>query len=295
MSVATTGFFDGMHLGHQKVILTAKRIAEEKGLKSQVVTFWPHPRSVLQQEAYDLRLLTSLEEKKALIKGLGIDEVTVLEFTREFSLLTTEEFIKEYLIGKCGVKVLVIGYDHHIGHDQSKSQKDMMDICRRCGLVVVRVDEFTLDGQVPSSTKIRHMLEKGDVAGASAFLGRDYVLKGVVVSGNHLGRTIGFPTANLKLYDPLKLIPGNGVYAVKVALGKRRFKGICNIGVRPTVSNGNYISIETHILDFNEDIYGLDLKLEFAGRLRDEKKFSSLDVLKLQLEKDKESCIKYFL
>lgn len=295
MSVAATGFFDGMHLGHQKVILTVKQIAEEKGLRSQVVTFWPHPRSVLQQEAYNLRLLTSLEEKKTLIKSLGIDEVTVLEFSREFSMLTTEEFIREYLIGQCGVKILVIGYDHHIGHDQGKSQEDMMDICRRCGMEVVRVDEFTLDGKVPSSTKIRHMLEKGDVAGASAFLGRDYALKGVVVSGNHLGRTIGFPTANLKLYDPLKLVPGNGVYAVKVTLGRRNFKGICNIGVRPTVSHGTHISIETHILDFNEDIYGLDLGLEFAGRIRDEIKFDSLSDLKVQLEKDKESCLKYFL
>lgn len=295
MSVAATGFFDGMHLGHQKVLLRVKSIAEEKGLKSQVVTFWPHPRSVLQQEAYNLRLLTSLEEKRALIKGLGIDEVTVLEFSREFSMLSTEEFIKEYLIEKCGVKILVIGYDHHIGHDQGKSQEDMMDICRRCGLEVVRVEEFTLDGQVPSSTKIRRLLEKGDVKKASAFLGREYALKGVVVSGNHLGRTIGFPTANLKLYDPLKLIPGNGVYAVKVNLGRRHFKGICNIGVRPTVSSGNHISIETHILDFNEDIYGLDLGLKFVERIRSEKKFSSLSELKLQLAKDKESCLKYFL
>ena len=295
MSVATTGFFDGMHLGHQKVILTARHIAEEKGLKSQVVTFWPHPHSVLQQEAYNLRLLTSLEEKRALIKSLGIDEVTVLEFSKEFSMLSTEEFIKEYLIGKCGVKILVIGYDHHIGHDKGKSQEDMMDICRRCGLEVVRVGEFTLDGLVPSSTKIRHLLEKGDVKKAADLLGREYALKGVVVSGNHLGRTIGFPTANLKLYDPLKLIPGNGVYAVDVSLGRRRFKGICNIGVRPTVSNAAHISIETHILDFDEDIYGLDLGLEFAGRIRDEIKFSSLSELKIQLEKDKESCLKYFL
>lgn len=295
MSVAATGFFDGVHLGHQKVVLTAKRIAEEKGEESQVVTFWPHPRSVLQQEAYDLRLLTSLQEKEALFKALGIDKVTVLEFTKAFSRLSTEEFIKEYLIGKCNVSTLVIGYDHRIGHDQDKSQKTMMDICRGCGLEVVRVEEFRLDGQVPSSTRIRSLLEGGNVKGAAALLGREYALRGVVVSGNHLGRTIGFPTANLKLYDPLKLIPGHGVYAVKVTLGKERFRGICNIGIRPTVSHGERVSIETHILDFNEDIYGLDLVLEFVDRIRDEIKFPDLQGLKTQLEKDKKNAVKYFL
>lgn len=295
MSVAATGFFDGVHLGHQKVILTAKRIAEEKGLESQVVTFWPHPRSVLQQAAYDLRLLTSLQEKEVLFKAMGIDRVTVLDFTKAFSRLSTEEFIRDYLMAKCGVTHLVIGYDHRIGHDQGKTQEEMMEICRRCGLEVSRVEEFTLDGVVPSSTKIRHLLEKGDVKRASAMLGREYALKGVVVSGNHLGRTIGFPTANLKLYDPLKLVPGNGVYAVRVTLGKEHFTGICNIGTRPTVSKNTTISIETHILDFDEDIYGLDLGLEFVGRIRDEQKFTDLQHLKAQLETDKKSAVKYFL
>ncbi len=294
MSVAATGFFDGVHLGHQKVVRAVCSKAEELGAESQIVTFWPHPRSVLQQQAYDLRLLTSLQEKQKLFTDLGIDKVTVLDFTKEFSRLSTEQFVKRYLIERCGVTHLVVGYDHKIGHDTSETQQQMIQTCKDCGLEVFRVEEFILADQVISSTKIRRMLESGNVEGAAGFLGRRYGLRGVVIVGNHLGRTIGFPTANLGLYDPLKLIPGNGVYAVKVALGRQTYKGICNIGVRPTVNSGSNISIETHILDFDEDIYGLDLELEFVGRIRSEQKFSGLDTLKLQLEKDKVDSLRFF-
>ena len=295
MSVAATGFFDGVHLGHQQVVSAVCSKAKELGLESQIVTFWPHPRSVLQQEAYNLRLLTSLQEKEKIFKGLGVDKVTVLDFSKEFSRLSTREFVKDYLADKCGVTHLVIGYDHKIGHDKEEGQQHIIDICNECGLEVIRVEEFILDSQVISSTKIRHLLEKGDVVKAAGFLGRPYNLRGVVVWGNHLGRTIGFPTANLGLYDPLKLVPGNGVYAVNVLLRKERYKGICNIGFRPTVNSGKHISIETHILDFDEDIYGLDLELEFVERIRDERKFSDLQALKVQLEADKVNSLKYFL
>ena len=194
MSVAATGFFDGVHLGHQKVVETVCAKAGELGVESQIVTFWPHPRSVLQQEAYDLRLLTSLQEKERLFRSMGVDMITVLDFTKEFSKLSTEEFLKQYLVNQCGVTHLVIGYDHRIGHD-SEDQAQMMETCRRCGIEAVRVEEFELDGQVISSTKIRKLLEAGNISRAAEFLGRKYSLKGVVVRGNHLGRTIGFPTA----------------------------------------------------------------------------------------------------
>lgn len=295
MSVAATGFFDGVHLGHQKVVSAVCSKARELGIESQIVTFWPHPRSVLQQQAYDLRLLTSLGEKEMIFRSLGIDKVTVLDFTKEFSKLSTEQFVRQYLVERCGVTHLIIGYDHKIGHDPAQSQEQMMQICRDCGLEVCRLDEFAQDGQVISSTKIRRALEEGDVRLAEKFLGRKYSLKGVVVSGNHLGRTIGFPTANLGLYDPLKLVPGNGVYAVDVYLSGKRYRGICNIGTRPTVNAGKNISIETHILDFNEDIYGLDLHLGFVDRIRDERKFSDLGQLKAQLEKDKIDAVRFFL
>ena len=295
MSVAATGFFDGVHLGHQKVLSAVCAKARELGTESQVVTFWPHPRSVLQQEAYDLRLLTALQEKETLFSSLGIDKITVLDFTKEFSKLSTEQFLRQYLVEKCGVTHLVLGYDHRIGHDQGESQSQMMETCRRCGIEPIRVEELVMDGQTISSTKIRRLLEEGNVIKVADFLGRKYALKGVVVRGNHLGRTLGFPTANLGLYNPLKLVPGNGVYAVDVYLRREKYKGICNIGFRPTVNSGHHISIETHILDFDEDIYGLDLILEFAGRIRDEVKFPSLQALKLQLEKDKADSLKYFL
>ncbi len=295
MSVAATGFFDGVHLGHQKVLSAVRDKARELGKESQIVTFWPHPRSVLQQQAYDLRLLTSLQEKEMLFSSLGIDKITVLDFTREFSRLSTEQFLRQYLVEKCGVSHLVIGYDHRIGHDQGETQSQMIETCRRCGIETIRVEELVMDGQTISSTKIRRLLEEGNVVRAAEFLGRKYALKGVVISGNHLGRTIGFPTANLGLYNPLKLVPMNGVYAVDVLLRKEKYRGICNIGVRPTVNAGNNISIETHILDFDEDIYGLDLVVEFVGRIREEVKFPSLQALKAQLEKDKADCLKYFL
>lgn len=286
MTVAATGFFDGVHLGHRKVISAVLETAAKRGKRSQIITFWPHPRSVLQQDAFNLRLLTSLEEKKKLFKNAGVDEVRVLEFTKEFSGQSTAEFVERYLKGECGVETLIIGYDHRFGNNPEETQEEMIAICRSCGLEVIRVGELLRGEEVISSTKIRRRLEIGDVECAGSYLGYRYGLKGVVVSGKHLGRTIGFPTANLKLYDPLKLIPGKGVYAVFVEVSGETYAGICNIGLRPTVGESTEQTIETYILDFNEDIYGLDLKIEFAHRLRDEKKFAGLDGLKAQLGSD---------
>ena len=288
MITAATGFFDGVHLGHRKVLSRLCEIAKQRGEKSAVITFWPHPRSVLQQEAYNLRLLTSLEEKKEIFKSIGINKVIVIEFTKEFSMLSTEQFLKKFLKEKYEVDTLVIGYDHKIGHDVNESQDEMIKLARKAGIEIVRVEEFVEGNEIISSTKIRKSLIEGNVEKANEFLGYRYGLTGVVVSGQHLGRTMGFPTANLKLYNPLKLVPGNGVYAVYAGVCGKTYIGICNIGVRPTVGSNNAQTIETHILDFDEDIYGLDLKLEFVQRIRDERKFDSLELLKQQLSKDKE-------
>ncbi len=290
MIVATTGFFDGVHRGHQKVIERLCAIAKEKGVKSEVITFWPHPRSVLQQDAFNLRLLTTLDEKKVHFKRLGVNKVRVLEFSKQFSQLSTEEFVSEYLIKKLGVSTLVIGYDHKIGHNKNQTQHDMISICQSQGLEVVRVEENTIDGQIVSSTKIRKKLEDGEIATANKYLGYNYSIEGVVIKGNGLGRTIGFPTANLQLYAPLKLVPKDGVYAVRAYVNRNEkvaYKGICNIGYRPTVANNNAKTIETNILAFNEDIYGLDLKIEFVARMRNEQKFEGLSELKKQLERDR--------
>lgn len=299
MIAAATGFFDGVHLGHRKVLERLCEIAKEKGEKSAVVTFWPHPRSVLQQQAYNLRLLTTLEEKRDLFKEIGINRIIILKFTKEFSLLTTEEFLSVYLRKKYDIDTLVIGYDHKIGHDVNETQEEMIGIARKVGIEVVRVDECIgagpgktggANGEIISSTKIRHLIEDGNIEKANSFLGYRYGLKGVVVAGKQIGRTIGFPTANLKLYNPLKLVPENGVYSVYVEVDGKTYMGICNIGVRPTVGSDNEKTIETHILDFDEDIYGLDLKLEFVARMRCESKFDSLDKLKEQLCLDKQNA-----
>lgn len=285
MVVAATGFFDGVHTGHKAVLQTVKDTAAEMGAESGIITFWPHPRTVLQQDASSLRLLNSVDEKKRLIKEFGINDVCVIPFTREFSRMTAGDFIREYLIGKFGVSVLVVGYDHRLG-SENPAHEELASIAVKCGLKVVQVDEVDCNGVPVSSTKIRKLIENGDVSGASSLLGYSYGLHGVVVSGDRIGRTIGFPTANIQLYEPLKLLPGNGVYRVRVMFQGKNYAGLCNIGERPTVASGRHRTIETYILGFDENIYGLDLDLEFLEKIRDERKFASLEELKRQISKD---------
>lgn len=286
MVVAATGFFDGVHKGHRKVLSLLCEVARKEGKKSAVISFWPHPRSVLQQQAYNLRLLNSLEEKKELIRELGVNKFITIPFNKEFSKLSTEEFLR-LLKEKYEVSTLIIGYDHRFGHDHI-SQKEMIQIAESIGIKMLRVDEFIVGRHIISSTKIRKLLQAGDILNANAFLGYRYGLKGVVVSGQKVGRTMGFPTANMAVYDPLKILPADGVYSVFVEVLGQVYIGICNIGIRPTVADNNERTIETHILDFNEDIYGLDIKIEFVDKIREERKFSSLGMLKEQLSKDKE-------
>lgn len=290
MAVAATGFFDGVHLGHKQVIDQMCAIACERGEASVIVTFWPHPRSVLQQDADRLRLLTSLQEKRERCLSYGVDRFEVLPFTRAFSQLSAEQFIREYLVERLGVSTLILGHDHRLGHDSFDSPQQMMETVARCGVEPVRVEAFTSGAAAVSSTQIRRALYAGDVTAAGQMLGYRYGLFGVVVAGNRIGRTLGFPTANMQLYEPLKLVPGNGVYAVWVDVLGRRCKGVCNIGTRPTVGLGGARTIETHILDFDEDIYGLDLRIEFFARLRDERRFDSLDLLKAQLALDRQKA-----
>ena len=288
--VIATGFFDGVHLGHRFVIDRLVRAARDRGDESMVVTFWPHPRNVLQDDARNLRLLTSLQEKTGILKGLGVDHVEVLPFTRAFSRLTTEEYFKEYVIGRFGGKAVLIGYDNRVGSDLL-SPDQIEKVAVESGLDVIRTDSVSVPGGiVVSSTKIREALSSGNVEAAAGMLGYDYSLFGVVVAGNRLGHTIGFPTANMRLYEPLKLLPGNGVYSVEVESLGRRFRGMCNIGTRPTVNAGKDTTVETNIFDFDEDIYGLDIKVTFLKKIRDERCFESLEALKAQLELDRRSC-----
>ena len=290
MAVAATGFFDGVHLGHRQVIDQLCAVARERGEESVIVTFWPHPRSVLQQDADRLRLLTTLQEKKERCLACGVDRFEVLPFTRAFSRLSAETFIRDYLVGRFGVTALILGYDHRLGHDDFDTPEQMAEVVARCGVMPVRVPAVAVGAGAVSSTQIRDALAAGDVTRAEAMLGYRYGLCGVVVAGNRLGRTIGFPTANMQLYEPLKQIPANGVYAVWVDVLGRRHKGVCNIGTRPTVGLGGGRTIETHILDFDEDIYGLDLRIEFCARLRDERRFDSMEALGRQLAQDRQQA-----
>ena len=288
--VVATGFFDGVHVGHRLVIEQLTKAAAVRGDESMVVTFWPHPRNVLQKEARSLRLLTSLSEKKEILMGIGVDRVEVLPFTKDFSSMTTEDYLRK-LMTDFGVKAILIGYDNKMGSDAVGADQ-VARTAEDLGIEVIRTDVVTSElGYAVSSTKIRERLEAGDVMTAADMLGYEYSMHGVVVAGNRLGRTIGFPTANMQLYEPLKLVPGNGVYFVKVETLGREFYGMCNIGCRPTVGEGNARTIETNIFGFDEDIYGLDIRVTFVRKIRDEVKFDSMDALRQQLECDRNSCL----
>ena len=288
--VVATGFFDGVHTGHRLVIEQLVRAAAVRGDESMVITFWPHPRNVLQKEARSLRLLTTLAEKKQMLHDLGVGHVEVLPFTKDFSAMTTEQYLR-MLMERYGAKAILLGYDNRMGCD-AEGADQVASTAESLGLEVIRTEMVSSGkGYAVSSTKIRQRLEEGDVKGASEMLGYEYSLHGVVVAGNRLGRTIGFPTANMQLYEPLKLIPCNGVYFVRAHTLGREFYGMCNIGCRPTVGTGNARTIETHILGFDEDIYGLDMEITFIDRIREEVRFDSLSDLKAQLEKDRDSCL----
>lgn len=289
--VIATGFFDGVHLGHRFIIDLLVSTAKARGEESMVATFWPHPRTVLQDDARTLRLLNSLDEKKELLSEIGVDRIEILPFSKDFSSLTTEEYLEDYIKTRFGGTAIVLGYDNRLGSNNG-SPDEIQKVAEKCGLDVIRADKFEIsDGLAVSSTKIRKLISEGDVEAAAEMLGYNYMLHGVVVAGNQIGRSIGFPTANMELYEPLKIVPGNGVYLVSVNTLGKKFYGMCNIGTRPTVGKGNGLTIETNIFDFNEDIYGLDMKIRFISKIRDEQCFDGLDSLKEQLAKDKLSCL----
>ena len=276
-------------MGHRLVIDTLLRAARERGEQSVIVTFWPHPRTVLQKDARELRLLSSLQEKRDILAALGVDRVEVVDFSREFRSLTAEEYLRDWIRDRLGGTAVVLGYDNRMGSD-GLPHDALVPLAQSLGLDVLCCPAVSGAGQAISSTKIRAALEKGDVAAAEAMLGYRYGLHGVVVAGNRLGRTLGYPTANMQLYEPLKLVPANGVYLTEVETLGGHFYGMTNIGVRPTVSGAGVRTIETHIFDFDELIYGLDLRLRFVSKIRDERRFDSLDSLKAQLASDEALC-----
>ncbi|MBP5558947.1 MAG: riboflavin biosynthesis protein RibF [Bacteroidales bacterium] len=289
MAVIATGFFDGVHSGHRLVIDTLLSEACARGEESVVVTFWPHPRVTLGKDADSLRLLTSRADKEEIILGLGVSRLETVEFSKEFASLSALDYIRMLRDGY-GCTELVLGYDTRFGSEQLGPQA-IADMARAEGVASVIVPPVCApDTDIPiSSTMVRAALEEGDTVLAAELLGRPYSLSGVVVEGNHLGRTLGFPTANMALDEPLLLIPRCGVYSSVVNIpdgGQRFLSGMTNVGVRPTVGGSGILTVETHIFDFDEDIYGHRIRVEFLERIRDERRFPSLDALRAQLRAD---------
>lgn len=286
--VVTIGTFDGVHLGHQKVIARLREIACEHNGESVIFTFYPHPRLVTSPTETTLRLLTTLEEKKELFAQSGIDHLIVFPFTKEFSQLTYAEFVEEILVNKLHTHCLVLGYDHRFGKNREGGFEYLQNCADKFGFEIEKLDAFLVDEAQVSSTRIRMALEKGDVALANRFLGYRFSLHGTVVEGQRVGRKLGFPTANIQASDPHKLIPGYGVYAVEVILSGKKYGGMLNIGSRPTFNkNADNRSIEVHIFNFSGDLYNKEITLVFAGKIRDEQKFSGVETLTEQLKKDK--------
>ena len=288
-SVATIGFFDGVHLGHRHLINQVKMAASLNGWCSSIITFPVHPRQVIQSD-YRPSLLSSPEEKIELLASTGIDNCILLPFTRELSQLTAWEFM-QLLYDQYKVRMLVIGYDHRFGHNRAETFEDYCRYGRELGIHIMQATAYTQEQDKVSSSVIRRALLSGEVSTATKYLGYPYFMQGTIVSGYQVGRKIGFPTANLQVDFPNKLIPAIGVYAVRVSVNRQSYRGMLNIGHRPTLNNGTDLSIEVHILDFEGDIYHQPMRIEFVDFLRPEAKFNSVDELTLQIQKDKEAAI----
>lgn len=284
--VVTIGTFDGVHLGHQKILQTLKDEAESAQGESVLLTFYPHPRMVLFPESHGLKLLQTQAEKIEKLEKNGLQNLVVYPFSFEFSRLTALEFVRDILVNKLHVRKIVIGYDHQFGKNREGSIAYLKDIADTYEFEVIEIPAQDIDEVNVSSTKIREALLQGDVQRANMFLGEPYQLSGTVIRGRALGRTIGFPTANIEVNTDIKLIPGIGVYAVEVLVDGQVYRGMLNIGIRPTVVSTDVVNLEVHILDFHRDIYDKSITVRFIERVRDEQKFESVDALKEQLKND---------
>lgn len=293
--VLTIGTFDGVHLGHRKIITRLQEIARRMKGESVIFTFDPHPRKVVAPNESSLRILTTLDEKIELFEQSGIDHLIIYPFTPEFAQLSYEQFVEEILVGQIHTKYLVVGYDHKFGKNRQGDFEFLKNCAARLDFQIEKLDVLLMNDSHVSSTKIRESLQKGDIETANAFLGYPFTLHGTVVRGQQLGRKIQFPTANVEASDLDKIIPGFGVYAVKVKVLNQWYHGMLNIGNRPTVNNNaDHRSIEVHIFDFDADIYDHPIELMFFKKLREEQKFPSIEILKEQLAKDKINTLSFF-
>ena len=289
--VVTIGTFDGVHLGHRKIIKRLQTVSREKGLESVILTFFPHPRMILQP-AVEMKLLNTIDERKEILLNLGIDHLVIKEFTAEFSKLLAEQYVKDILIDGLNAKYIIIGYDHRFGKNRRADIHDLIAFGKQFDFKVEEISVKDVEDVAVSSTKIRTALNNGDVATANTFLGYNYYLTGTVIKGKQIGQQIGFPTANIYIKENYKLIPKNGVYIVKSIIENKPFFGMMNIGTNPTV-DGTTQSIEVHFFDLNQTLYEKRIKIEILKRLRDEYKFDSLESLQIQLKTDREDSLKF--
>ncbi len=285
-AVVTTGTFDGVHIGHRKIIARLNEIAKKINGESVLLTFDSHPRMVLFPDDHGLELITSMDEKVELLREAGIQNLIIHPFTKEFSRTDSMDFVRKILVEKLGTEVLVIGYDHHFGRNREGSFEHLREYGPLYGFRVEEISVQDVDDVAVSSTKIRRALGEGDVETAENYLSHTFQLDGVVIHGDKLGRKLGFPTANIQLNDPNKVIPANGVYACYVYVDDEKFIGMLNIGSRPTV-DGDERRIEVHLLDFERELYGKNISIRLKKRIRDEKKFEDVEQLRTRLEVDR--------
>ncbi|MDI5948305.1 bifunctional riboflavin kinase/FAD synthetase [Flavobacterium yafengii] len=290
-TILTLGTFDGVHIGHKKILKKITQNTENHKYESLVLTFFPHPRMVLQEHS-DIKLLNTIDEKIDLLEKIGIENLVIHPFDEAFSRLTAEEFVSTILVNRFHIQKIIIGHDHRFGRNRTANIDDLIAYGKEYGFEVEQISVQEINDISVSSTKIRNALLEGDMALANDYLGYDYFLTGIIIKGKQLGRTIGFPTANLKIEENYKLIPQNGVYIVKSIIDEQTIFGMMNIGFNPTV-DGQKQSIEIHYFDFNADLYNQKISVSILQRIRSEQKFESVDLLKEQLEKDKKTALAY--
>jgi riboflavin kinase / FMN adenylyltransferase len=290
-TIVTIGTFDGVHLGHQKILSRLQQLKKKYGLNTVVLTFEPHPRKILFPQQTDLKLITLIDEKLALLENYGVDVTVVYPFDKDFSNIESREYIEEILLKNLKVKYLVIGYDHKFGKNRSGDIKVLQAHSAELGYEVEEINSLDIDNIAISSSKIRHALENGDIQLANNYLGHEFFINAMVIHGKQLGKKIGYPTANLKIESADKLIPKIGVYFVDVNVDGISYYGMMNIGYNPTTDHDGLIKPEVHIFNFNNDIYGKTIRVNFLKYLRDEKKFASIEDLIVALDKDKQQCL----
>jgi riboflavin kinase/FMN adenylyltransferase len=290
-AVVTIGTFDGVHIGHQTILKRVVSEAKANSGKSVLITFWPHPRFILSKDSDKLKLLSTFNEKVKMVADLGVDFILKIAFTPQFSNLSADEFVQRILVEKVGTKKLFIGYDHHFGNNREGNIQFLKAHASQYGFEVNEISKQEIDHIGVSSTKIRNTLESGEIHLANSLLGRSYSISGKIIDGKKKGRTIGFPTANIEIPESYKLLPGDGAYAIKAFVNENCYYGMLNIGFKPTV-DGTERTIEAHLFNFDADIYGAEITVEFVRSLRKEIKFVSIDELKAQLIKDKEAALK---